>query len=159
MLNKAIFLWEGKIITGKTKYMWIRFLFYGLVGWCTEIVYTGLDSLLKGDWRLPGVTYLWMLPIYGLGVFLERVHDLIRPKPWFVRGIIWLLLIWSIEYTSGWILKDITGFCPWDYSDSSYSVNGFIRLDMAPQWFLAGLLFERLHDWLDRVLGKIKGHL
>ena len=34
--------------------------------------------------------------------------------------------------------------CPWDYSKSPLNVNGLIRLDYAPLWFGAGLLFEKI---------------
>jgi uncharacterized membrane protein len=37
---------------------------------------------------------------------------------------------------------------PWDYTGTPLAVAGVIRLDYAPAWFVAGLLFERLHDWL-----------
>jgi hypothetical protein len=44
----------------------IRFVFYGLGGWCGEVIYTALSqSLPQRDWRLVGVTYLWMFPIYA----------------------------------------------------------------------------------------------
>jgi len=51
--------------------MMTRFLVYGLLGWSLEIFWTGLGSILRGEWRLVGYTYLWMLPIYGLAVFFE----------------------------------------------------------------------------------------
>lgn len=139
-----------------TKFMLIRFLVYGLLGWVTEIIYTGADSLLKGDIRLAAGTYLWMFPIYGMAVLLEPIHEAIRDKPWLVRGGIWLFLIWAIEYVSGWLLKITTGTCPWDYSGSAYSIHGFIRLDMAVQWFVTGLIFERVHDRLDLVLERLR---
>ncbi len=135
--------------------MLIRFLFYGLLGWIMEIIFTGSASLLQGDWRLPGSTFLWMLPIYGLGVFAEKVHDFIRGWPWLLRGVIWLAFFWTVEYASGWLLQALTGVCPWDYSGSPYSFHGFIRLDMAPDWFVAGLLFEKAHDWLDGILARL----
>ena len=128
--------------------MSIRFVIYGLAGWCTEIFWTGLGSLLRGNVKLQGWTYLWMFPIYGLAIFLEPIHDKIRYWPIILRGGVYTLLIFSIEYTTGWILKSVTGVCPWDYSRSPFSINGFIRLDYAPAWFVAGLLFERLHDVL-----------
>jgi hypothetical protein len=34
--------------------------------------------------------------------------------------------------------------CPWDYSGRIWNVDGLIRLDFAPFWFAAGLIFERL---------------
>ena len=58
--------------------MLIRFVLYGLGGWCGEVIFTALtESFPKRDWRLVGTTYLWMFPIYGLLViFYEPVHDL-----------------------------------------------------------------------------------
>jgi uncharacterized membrane protein len=130
-------------------YMGYRFLIYGLVGWIIEVVFTGTGSLMNGFFDLTGYTYLWMFPIYGLAVLLEPVHNRVRSAPWLVRGIIYVSIIFMIEYLSGWALKLIVGFCPWDYSGhTAYTVDGFIRLDYAPAWFVAGLLFEKLHDLL-----------
>lgn len=113
-------------------------------------MFTGAGSLVRGSMSLTGYTYLWMFPIYGLAVLFEPIHDRIRPAPWPVRGIIWVSLIFMIEYFSGWLLRSGIGFCPWDYSGfSPYVVDGYIRLDFAPFWFAAGMGFERLHDYLD----------
>jgi len=128
--------------------MLIRFVIYGFTGWCTEIFWTGMGSLLRGDTKLRGWTYLWMFPIYGLAIALEPIHNQIRGLPLFLRGGVYVLFIWLIEYFSGWFLKNTIHICPWDYSKTPYSINGFIRLDYAPAWFIAGLLFERLHDFL-----------
>ena len=34
--------------------------------------------------------------------------------------------------------------CPWNYERSRWNLARVIRLDYAPCWFIAGLLFERL---------------
>ncbi len=129
-----------------------RFIIYGFVGWIFEIVFTGTGSLLRGSLSLTGYTYLWMFPIYGMAVLLEPVHNRIRLAPWPIRGVIWVSLIFFIEYISGWLLSNGIGFCPWDYSGfSPYVVDGFIRLDFFPFWFIAGLLFENIHDFLDSI--------
>jgi Predicted membrane protein len=126
-----------------------RFLIYGIIGLVLEIIYTGVASLLNGDFSMRGMTFLVMLPIYGLSVFLEPVHHYLRPSyPWWLRGLIYLALIWGIEYSSGVILAMILGSCPWHYTDP-LNVNGYITFRMAPEWFLAGLGFEFLHDYLD----------
>jgi len=128
-------------------------LIYGLIGWTMEVFWTGLGSLMKGDLMLSSSTYLWMFPIYGLAVFLERVHDSIAERPWYVRGFIYAVLILAIEYLSGWLLRSILGACPWDYRDATpYHITGLIRLDYFPVWFVAGLIFERIHKVLDRLL-------
>ena len=127
-----------------------RFFFYGIAGWGIEIIWTGLGSLISGDLRLSGQSTLWMFFIYGCAVFLERIHHLIARWPWFLRGMLWVLLIWSIEYTSGFLLYTILGVHPWYYTDR-LAVNGFITLSYAPAWFVAGMVFERLHKNLDNL--------
>jgi len=127
-----------------------RFMIYGLLGWCLEVFWTGAGSMLKGDVKLTSQTYIWMFFIYGLAVFLEPIHHRIKDKNIIIRGIIYTILIFSIEYITGWTLKSILGVCPWDYSGSRFSVNGLIRLDYGPAWFIAGLIFERIHKFLDK---------
>ena len=129
-----------------------RFAIYGVSGWALEIFWTGMGALLSGDWQLPGFTYLWMFPIYGLAVLLEPLHDEINNWPWYIRGMVWVVIIFAIEYTTGWLLKLALGCCPWDYSGTTpFHVRGLIRLDYAPAWFSAGFLFERLHRTLDKM--------
>lgn len=128
-----------------------RFIIYGLLGWCLEIIWTGLGSLLTRDVCLTAKTYLWMFPIYGVVILFEPVHDKIRQWPVWARGTVWMLLCFAIEYLAGWLLRDILGTVPWDYSQAALNIHGLIRLDYAPAWFAAGLLFEKIHDRLDRV--------
>jgi uncharacterized membrane protein len=133
-----------------------RFVIYGLIGWCTEVIWTGLGSLVKGDVTLSSFTSIWMFFIYGLAVFLEKVHHRIRHMNTVLRGGIYMIIIFSIEYSTGLILRILIGECPWDYSSSPFSVNGIIRLDYSPVWFAAGLIFERIHDNLDRIMLRLE---
>lgn len=128
-----------------------RFIIYGLFGWCIEIFWTGLGSLFKGDIKLTGQTYIWMFFIYGLAVFFEPIHERIGDLNIILRGGVYTILIFAVEYFTGWVLKKVLGVCPWDYSSSNFSVKGLIRLDYAPAWFIAGLLFERVHYGLERI--------
>lgn len=134
------------------KYMIIRFLIYGLVGWGIEIIWTGFFSAFSGDRRFIGHTYLWMLPIYGTAVLFEPIHQMIVSWPMILRGGIWVVLIYVLEYSSGWLIRTTIGECPWNYGNVKYAVNGLIRLDYAPAWFVAGLVFERVHIFLNSVL-------
>ncbi len=112
-----------------------------------EFIWTGLGSLMAGDWRLKAYSSLWMFLIYGLGVLLEPIHDAVRRWPWVLRGLIWMTIIFVAEYSSGWFLRGIFGAAPWKYTNS-LAVNGLVRLDYAPCWFIVGLGFEQLHDYL-----------
>jgi hypothetical protein len=144
---------------------WARFVAYGLFGWCAEIVWTAGYALVRGTrrgqpvpreerWRLQGHTYLWMLPIYGSAALLfEPAHDHLRAQFWALRGLVYMLGCFAVEALSGLVLKRAVGKCPWDYSYSRFSaIGGTIRLDYAPVWFSFGLVLERLHDFLLRVL-------
>lgn len=125
-----------------------RYLLYGLIGWSLEIIWTGLESLVNGDLRLMGFTNLWMFLIYGSAVFLEPLHDYISPWRWPVRGLVWLGIIWGIEFLSGLFLVSLLGVYPWRYS-GPLNIQGLITLEFAPVWFTAGLLFERIHRAFD----------
>ena len=121
-----------------------RFLIYGSAGCLMEVFWTGLGSLIKKNFRLISSTSLWMFFIYGLAAALDPICDMLTGYPFFLRGCVYVLSVFVIEYLTGYLLKK-AGLCPWDYSHSKFSVNGVIRLDYAPVWFVAGLIFERLH--------------
>jgi len=85
--------------------MWQRFILYGLLGWITELIWTGLGSLMTGDLTLSGHSYLWMFPIYGCAVLFEPVHNNIREYRWFMRGIINMgirIWFWLVYRTADW---------------------------------------------------------
>lgn len=120
-----------------------NFLLCGILGWSIEIFWTGLHSLLEKDGRLMGYSSLWMFPIYGSAAFLAPLMRRLQKSCFWKRGLIYMLCIYLGEYVSGSILKS-KDLCPWDYSSCPLQYQGVIRLDFAPLWFLAGLLFERV---------------
>lgn len=138
-----------------------RFVAYGLAGWCSEVVTTGVRSRGRdGDWRLTGTTYLWMLPVYGSAAALfEPAHRAATGAgwPWWCRGLAWTAGIYAVEAASGEVLRRVTGEVPWDYArprgrrGEPLHWRGLVRPAYAPVWFAVGLGMERLHGLLDRV--------
>lgn len=126
-----------------------NFLICGLTGWCMEILFTSLGSLRRRDGRLIGQTSVWMFPIYGMAACIRPLYQKIKNLPALFRGSIYSIGIFSFEYLSGSILKR-HHLCPWDYGDAKTSIDGLIRLDYAPFWMAAGLLFERILVWTDK---------
>ena len=122
---------------------WKTFFICGLTGWCMEILFTSLGGLLRGDLLLNGHTSIWMFPIYGCAALIKPLYHLIRGLPTAVRGSIYSIAILTGEYISGSLLKK-HDCCPWDYSRAKLNIRGVIRLDYAPLWMGAGLLFERI---------------
>lgn len=137
----------GQIIDWATK-----LVTYGCIGWIIEILFTGFYSLLiQKNKTAPAKTYLWMLPIYGLaGIVLELVQNLLT-WPWYFRPLIYLPLIYGIEGVSGWLIRKITGRCPWDYGNSRWTPLGLIHLGYTPFWLFLGFLF----DPISNIMGKI----
>ena len=121
--------------------MLIRFVIYGIMGWCIEIVWTAVSSTIdrsQPGWRLAGTTYLWMFPIYGLlAPLYEPLHDAIRSWPWSVRGLVYGLGFMAVEYVAGWLLRKLISVCPWDYAGRCrWHLHGLMRLDYGPLWGL-----------------------
>jgi uncharacterized membrane protein len=141
--------------------MWIRFVLYGLGGWCGEVLFTALTrSLPQRDWRLVGTSYLWMFPIYGSMAFLyEPVHDAVRHLAWPIRAAIWSLGFTTVELVTGWLIARLVGRCPWDYSDRRWAVNAYIRWDYFPVWAAVGLALEPVHDFLVALTPAIRSAL
>lgn len=126
----------------------LNFIFYGLLGWNMEIIWTGIWTLADGKFDLVGHTSLWMFIIYGFaGAAFETVHEKIREKRWYERGLIWMYLIFICEFVSGFLFS-LVGIYPWHY-EGLFNVLGFIRLDYAPLWFAVGLIFEKVHTVLE----------
>lgn len=120
-----------------------KFFICGLTGWCMEILFTALDSLRRRDMTLKGKTSIWMFPIYGCAAILSPIGHLLRGKPLLLRGLTYMSLIFTTEYITGRLLEK-RKLCPWNYSRSRWNIRNLIRLDYAPCWFAAGLMFERM---------------
>ncbi|MDR1560108.1 MAG: hypothetical protein LBS84_10520 [Clostridiales bacterium] len=124
--------------------MLTQFLIFGVSGWMMEIIWTGLASLFRRNFKLTATTSIWMFFIYGLAAFSGPIYDALEMMPLLVRGGVYTLCIFAVEYITGTCLKKVR-ICPWDYSGCRFAVQGVIRLDFAPAWFTAGLIFERMH--------------
>ena len=120
-----------------------NFILCGLAGWCMEILFTALNSLRRREMKLMGSTSLWMFPIYGMAALIGPLYALIRRLPALLRSMIYSAGIFFFEFASGSFLKKRDA-CPWDYSSAKSNIHGVIRLDYAPFWMAAGLIFERI---------------
>lgn len=119
-----------------------KFMECGIAGWCLEIIWTAIQNRNK-DKKWMGTTSLLMFPIYGVAAFFEPFMKKIKDKNFIIRGGIYTFFIYLVEFLSGKTLKK-QGKCPWDYSHAKYNLDGVIRLDYAPVWFVTGLILEKI---------------
>jgi uncharacterized membrane protein len=131
-----------------------RFVGYGIVGWGLEVAFTGVTGASWArDRRLRGHSYLWMLPIYGLGgLMLERVHDALERRGFrrWARSLGYTAGIYGVEFGTAALLNRLTGDVPWRYLHGLH-VRGYVRLDYAPFWYACGWLFEALERELRKL--------
>lgn len=133
----------------KVSVMTMQFVLCGTLGWIAEVVFTGVTDPFKNKrFSLTSTTYIWMFPIYGLLAFLyPPLYRIIGGYEWFIRGFIYMLVLFLIEYITGWILKKATGDFVKQYT-SRFNLHGLIQLSHAPVWFFAGLGFEKIYPFI-----------
>lgn len=124
------------------------FITCGLAGWCLEVFWTGSINCFHNDYSMAANTSLLMFPIYSLAAFIKPLSKIMSDSPLIFRGTVYTLCIYLVEYTCGSILKSLN-ICPWNYSQAKYNIKGLVRLDYAPVWFIAGILFEKLLNATD----------
>jgi hypothetical protein len=141
-----------------------KFFVFGCLGMLIEVFFTSIASLIQRHWKLTGVTYGYMLFIYGgAGLILEALRDAL-PWPFYLRALVYLPIIYGIEAISGYLLKLFTGLLqklfggtgggviPWEYSKSAFAPFGLVNFKYLPAWFLLALSFDPLSSWLHKVL-------
>ena len=120
-----------------------NFVKCGVIGWCMELIWTGLHSFITMNGKLTCTTSVWMFPIYGCAALLKPLGRLMEGKPLLLRGSFYAVCIYTFEYFSGMFLKK-RGMCPWNYNDKRHNLNGVICFEYFPVWFVAGLIFEKI---------------
>lgn len=120
-----------------------NFIKCGVIGWCLEIIFTALGALRRRQMQLVGQTSLYMFPIYGSAALFKPVFSLMKGLSFPLRGLFYAASIFAAEFASGTLLEK-RSVCPWNYERHRWHVNGLIRLDFLPFWFIAGLLFEHV---------------
>ena len=79
-----------------------NFFLCGSAGWCLEILWTGLHSLLAGQRTMNGKTSLLMFPIYGCAAVIAPLYARIYT---FLPG------------TALYVRFLSCGICQWKYSE------------------------------------------
>ncbi len=127
-------------------HMLFEMALFAILGLGFEVVFTAVLDF-KSDKRrfLMGYSSLWYAPLYALTpVFLHLIVAGIFEIPFLMRGVIYALLIFGVEYAGMLALRLLLGASPSEkgYYKSGWNIHGLIRLDYFPAMFLLGLAFE-----------------
>ena len=131
---------------------WFRLLFYGLLGFSYEIIFTSLWDFVASNFsnfKFTGYSSIWSFLIYGTCSYCgEQVYFQTRERlSTFLRGLIYIQMAYTWEFFSGLVLDQISART-WDYTHFSYDVMGLIALEYAPLWFFSGLFQEYIYEYL-----------
>lgn len=124
----------------------VQMLLFGVLGLGLECIFTGAWAFVaERKTNLMGYSSIWYIPLYALApLFFSLAHAYIFPLPLLVRGILYVPLFFAVEYTAMFALRKLLGASPSEdsYYQSDWNINGLIRLDFAPAFFVLGLVLE-----------------
>lgn len=131
-------------------------VFFVCLGMTTEVFFTAFVALFTGEpvngkplIAMAGTTYVWMAFIYALIPILGFLfYDKIKHLAIYYRVLIYVSLIYLVEFTSGYLLQLTTGYCPWEYK-TGWHIMGLIRLDFFPAWACFTIMVERLYVFIN----------
>ncbi len=134
--------------------------FFSLIGLGMECLFTGVLDARKGwragDRRLHGYSSPWYIPICSLApLILHTWGWRILPLHWAFRGFAWMVMIYVIEFTWMWCIRQMVGSSPSEesYWRSGRSFYGLVRWDFAPAWFAGGLVLEAAFRFMHQACG------
>lgn len=123
----------------------VRFYIYAIHGFVTEVLFTAAwEFVVNLNWKFPGNTSLWSLPIYGTSTLvIETMYLRLNKRvPLLVRGVIYVIWGYGWEFSTGWVLKQFNA-CPWDYTPFDGDFMGLVTLEYAPAWYIGCILAEQ----------------
>lgn len=127
---------------------------FGVTGLGLEVTFTSvLDSIKTGDNRLLGYSSPWYAPVYMSAVwYFQWSGPWLFSLAWPLRGVIYILSFWILEFCSMGLLRILLGKSPsedhYKESGSRWAILNLTRLDYAPAHCLLGFIFE----WIFRNL-------
>ncbi len=127
------------------------FVIFGLGGVASEVFFTAIHKIFKEkkNRTLYGYSSIWMFFIYGAVFFIILFGTTYFSQySIFLRGLIYMIMIYLLEFCSGFLLKKFKLIC-WDYSkDTKYHFKGIISLEFAPIWYFGGIAAELIYLYL-----------
>jgi len=113
----------------------VRFSGYGLLGLLLQVPFSG------------PATNLWMLAIYGAGGLVLEGLDVLLRLPVAIRALGLVAAIYALGTAVGWAVGQVGADPLWQLP----AAGGYLRLDLAPAWFVVAACFRFVRRGLDRV--------
>jgi len=106
--------------------LFLIFLLYSFIGWCSEVLYVGIFYEHKFVNR--GFLHGPLCPIYGCGgLVVMQLPDEVKSS-WITLFLSTMVLCSVVEYLASWQMEKIFHMKWWDYSDHRFNLKGRICL-------------------------------
>lgn len=147
------------IYTMSFQTVFLVFLGFSIIGWCSEVIYVGLFVEHKLVNR--GFLHGPLCPVYGFGGLAILCLPESILNSWIPLFFLSLAFATVVEYFASWILEKMFNTLWWDYSQMKFNINGRVCLLNAILFGAMGIgvvhflepvilwLIAQLHDqWL-----------
>ena len=138
MPQEVLFMEVMPLYYMPVKEIFLVFIIFSVIGWCSEVLFVGIFSEHKFVNR--GFLYGPLCPIYGFGGLVI----LLLPKQildsWIPLFFSSMILCTAVEYFVSWLLEKLFHTLWWDYSDHKINLNGRICLENSILFGVMGLL-------------------
>lgn len=111
----------------------IIFLIFGCIYSFLEVAFHAMKYINDFGLSLIGYTSLWMFPIGGISALLVGLINEKFKIPLIIEMIIGGLIITTIEFFSGYILRYLN-IEIWNYYDMFFNFKGLICLEFSVLW-------------------------
>ncbi|MBS6502260.1 MAG: putative ABC transporter permease [Clostridium sp.] len=110
-----------------------NFILYSIVGWIIEGVYS---YIITGNLKKEGFMKGPYKPMYGIAFTILVLCDKYFNFNIITTLILFLIVPTSVEFISGYLLKEIFNKQYWDYSKLKYNYKGLITLRFSLYWMI-----------------------
>lgn len=112
-------------------YLYFTFTLYSFLGWVIEELYSKYS---RGKFKKEGFLKEPLKPMYGIAMTTLIVfYEILK-----INGVSFIILCFlvptTIEYITGYILKNSFKLSYWDYSELRFNINGYVSLVFSCYW-------------------------
>ena len=112
-------------------YMTFNFIMYSFIGWIIEELYSfAINKKFKHEGFLKGP----VKPMYGIAITILVLYNQILDIDGVPLILLCFLIPTTVEYISGYMLKNRFNKIYWDYSNLKYNIHGFVTIKFSLYW-------------------------
>lgn len=123
--------WQEVLIMYSFSHILAFFMFYAVVGWCTEVIY---KTTCTGKFVNRGFLNGPLCPIYGVGATIVILCLTPIQDNLIILYIGSVVLTSALEFVTGLVLEKIFHQKWWDYTEDKFNIMGYVCLRFSLLW-------------------------